>query len=186
MTTTTGRESDRVPTLLGRAKTVGRLGPTTEGQARKRDASSFALLDPRAIAQQVYERVRDLADAKDVDVIVHCACNRVWVQRNEFTEALYELVANAVQATRRGYPVVIDVSDTCEGDVLWQIQDAGRGTSERPLSKLRQPLHAEWQEGSGLGVAFPTAVVENHGGILRFESAPGVGTTASILLPGQR
>jgi signal transduction histidine kinase len=175
-----------VPTLLGRAKTVGRLGPTTDVQASKRDASSFALIDPRAIVQQVCERVRDLADAKDVDVIVHCACNRVWVQPNAFTEALYELVANAVEATRRGHPVIVDVSDTGEGDVLWQVQDAGKGTSERPPSKLRQPLHAEWQESSGLGVAFPTAVIENHGGILRFESAPGVGTTASILLPGQR
>lgn len=171
----------RSKTLLGRAKTIGRLA--ADLRALSCDASSFVSLDADDLARQVRDRVRDRADAKDVDVVLHCTCSRVWVQPHSFSEALYELFDNAVQATRKRHPVVVDVRDTVEGDVLWQIQDAGEGMSERVLAELAQPPHTVLQGGSILGVALAWAVVEKHGGSLRFESAPGVGTTASIWLP---
>jgi signal transduction histidine kinase len=37
--------------------------------------------------------------------------------------------------------------------------------------------------GLGLGLAISYGIVRQHGGELRFESAPGAGTTATILLP---
>ena len=71
----------------------------------------------------------------------------------------------------------IEVRRTPEGDVLWQIHDHGEGMSVHGLRALGQPT-------SGLGVMFAWAVVEHHGGLLHFESAPGGGTTATIWLPG--
>lgn len=82
--------------------------------------------------------------------------------------------------------MIVDVRDTSEGDVLWQIQDAGEGMPEEILAALGQARPAISDGRSGLGVAFAWAVVEKHGGLLRFESAPGVGTTASIWLPAKR
>jgi signal transduction histidine kinase len=184
--TASGTTLSRSKSSLARAKTIGRLDePAIDGLKRERP-STFALLDARELAQQVCERVRDRAEAKDVDVVLHCACSRVWVQPNAFQEALYELLANALQVTRRGYPAIIDVRETGDGGVLWQIQDSGEGMPERaPAESGRLPHPAELG-GRGLGVAFSRAVVEGHGGTLRFESAPGVGTTASIWLPGKR
>jgi signal transduction histidine kinase len=89
------------------------------------------------------------------------------VEPTSFADALGELLDDAVRATRRGHPVVVDVHETHEGAVLWQIQDVGEGYPEQ-----------------GSGVALARVVAERHGGILRVESAPGVGTTVSVWLPG--
>jgi signal transduction histidine kinase len=79
--------------------------------------------------------------------------------------------------------VVLGVRATPDGSTLWEVQDAGEGTSDGPLSD-RAPSSGGVRP-SGLGVAFPAAIIEKHGGVLRFESAPGVGTTASIWLPAR-
>jgi len=161
------RESERAPDR--RAVTWG--------------ATEFVAVEARELARQVRERVRVRAAEKNCHVFVDCTYGWVWVQPPAFSEALYELLDNAVRATRTCHPVIVDVCDTTEGDVLWQVQDTGDGMSDRTLAELGQSPHARWADGSGNGVAFARAVVERHGGVLRFESARGVGTTASIWLP---
>jgi signal transduction histidine kinase len=107
---------------------------------------------------------------------VHCACGSIRVQSEMFSKALFNLLDNAIEATSSGHPVFIDASHTADGDLLWQIQDTGRGMDLDMLARLGEP-HA------GLGVALANAIIQQHGGMLRFESAPGVGTTASVWLP---
>lgn len=172
------RAESRSKTLLGRATTIARLRSVSW------DDRSLGLIEAHALAHQARERVRKCADEKDVDVVIYCTCSPLWVQPQTFGEALYELLDNAVRATRRRHPVMVDVRNSSEGDVLWQIQDAGEGMSEQALAKLGKPPQAVAE--SGLGVDFAWAVIEKHGGMLRFESAPGVGTTASIWLPAKR
>jgi len=209
-----GTQKQPAPTLTSRAKTLlGRAtpisvpsGPALGGQRRESPhrpedsvshdgpdrhavtwgATAFVSVDARDLARNVRERVRVQAVAKSSYIFVDCTCGRVWVQPAAFSEALYELLDNAVRVTRGCYPVIIDVRDTAEGDVLWQVQDAGEGMSDRALAELGQSPHATWAEGSARGVAFAWAVIERHGGLLRFESTRGVGTTASIWLPGAR
>ena len=41
-------------------------------------------------------------------------------------------------------------------------------------------------DGTGLGLSLVKVMAELHGGSLRLESEEGVGTTASVILPGQR
>jgi signal transduction histidine kinase len=81
--------------------------------------------------------------------------------------------------------VIVDVRDV-EGDVLWQVQDAGEGMVEGSLAKLGKLPETAGPGSARLGIARAWAVVEAHGGLLRFESAPGVGTTATIWLPRVR
>jgi hypothetical protein len=165
-------------TLLGRDEPVAILHGAP--------GSSFVAVDPREVATRARELVGDLARAKAVDVVIRCTCSRMWVEPQAFSEALYELLENAVRATRARHPVTIDVRDTAGGDVLWRVQDAGEGMTAETLTQLGEPFPAARPGVLCLGVALARAIVEAHGGLLRFESAPGVGTTASIWLPGAR
>jgi PAS domain S-box-containing protein len=199
----------RSRTLLGRAtptaqllepapgeRDPGHLKRLTDAVSRRSDLAadlrfpsweptSFVAVDAHELAEQAHERVRDRAHDKCVEVHLYCTCPRVWVRVRPFADALFELLHNAVRAAATHCPVVVEVQDTNEGDVLWQIQDSGEGMPGRVLAELGQPLRSPWG-GFGLGVALAWAVIERHGGLLRFESAPGVGTTTSIWLPGAR
>jgi signal transduction histidine kinase len=195
----------RSKTLLGRPEPISRLLAFARAQkdpkraARRRakaspsperwsplagDAAGFASVDPSELAQDVRERIRfrTAARSKPVYVVIQCSCDRVWVKPHAFSQALYELLDNAVRATQVGYPVIVDASNTAEGNVLWQVRDSGTGMSERTLAELGQTSPGV---GAGVGVALTWYIVDCHGGLLHFESTQGVGTTASIWLPGR-
>ena len=116
---------------------------------------------------------------------MHSTWARVVVRYDAFSEALFNLLANAIDAARPGYPIVAVVSGTGAGHVLWEIQDTGEGMSPEILSWLGEPFRTTRANGAGLGVALARAIIEEHGGMLRFESAPGIGTTASAWIPAQ-
>ena len=51
--------------------------------------------------------------------------------------------------------------------------------------QLDDPLQKRYA-GTGLGVPLAIAMTKLHGGSLRYESEPGVGTTAILTFPAQR
>jgi hypothetical protein len=146
---------------------------------------SFVPVAALDLAELARKMVRHRADQKDVEVVLRCTCRRVWVHRQSFVQALYELLDNAVRATSAQHCVMVDACEVGEGDLLWQILDPGHGMPERVLAELGEPPHVASGRTSGVGVALAWAVVERHGGLLRFESVPSVGTTVSIWLPGR-
>ena len=162
-----------------------KLPPSNHASDLPPKPNGFVTLDPRKLTVDVVARIRERADQKTVDVVVHCAAAKVYAEPRGLSAALYELLDNAVRASREGHPVMVDVRETREGGVLWQIQDAGEGMSAERLGELEE-LRGRARSthgGAGLGLAFAGAVAEKHGGALQFESALGVGTTASLWLP---
>ena len=74
--------------------------------------------------------------------------------------------------------MIVEARDADEGGVLWRIQDGGRGLSEEDLASLGR------QGSPSLGLWLAWTIIERHDGRLRFESTVGLGTTASVWLPG--
>lgn len=191
----------RAKTLLGRpGGTVRLLEPALGALARELrraelldapasppadGAPPFVVVDARELVEEVARRVREHSGGRDVPVEIRCTSRGARVQPVAFSAALFELLENAVRASHDGQSVLVDVRDTGHGDVLWQIQDAGAGISEQGLASLGQLPLAGSSGSAGLGVALAWAIIERHGGLLRFESAPGVGTTAIIWVPGR-
>jgi len=64
-----------------------------------------------------------------------------------------------------------------------EIRDNGCGIKEEELEKIFTPFFTTKQKGSGLGMAISLKIIEEHGGLLRIDSAPGEGTTVAVLLP---
>jgi signal transduction histidine kinase len=55
--------------------------------------------------------------------------------------------------------------------------------SEELLARLGEAFATETDGGTGLGVLLARSVAHQHGGELRYDSALGRGTTASLELP---
>jgi signal transduction histidine kinase len=63
------------------------------------------------------------------------------------------------------------------------IADRGQGMDERTRARIFEPFFTTKKKGTGLGLAIAKQIVEQHGGSIRVESAPGEGTRFTIELP---
>ena len=88
-------------------------------------------------------------------------------------------------AADRGEPGAGGVNDA--GAVRIDVCDDGPGMSPEVLARVGQPFFTTKDPGTGtgLGVFLARAVFERLGGSLRYDSAPGRGTTAAVALPAR-
>lgn len=103
-------------------------------------------------------------------------------------EVVLRLAGNAVKFTPDGGCVGVAVSRTDEGGVL-TVTDNGIGIPEEEQRRIfgRFERGADMQEraiqGVGLGLSIVSTVVRRHGGSIEVDSAPGRGTTLTVVLP---
>lgn len=109
--------------------------------------------------------------------------------REDFERALGNLLRNACEALgEAGGEVVIRASEEGEGVVL-EVADSGPGIHdvEACLVPFASSKKGRGQAHSGLGLPIVRRIVESFcGGRLEFESAPGEGTKARLVLPRAR
>ncbi|HVP85559.1 MAG TPA: ATP-binding protein [Rhizomicrobium sp.] len=102
--------------------------------------------------------------------------------------AVHGVLHNAVKFTPKGGRVSVTASRARDG-VRLAVEDTGVGMQPedievvvRPFHRLRSALDGQHQ-GTGLGLPFAKAIVEQHGGTLTIYSMPGEGTRVEIVLP---
>lgn len=64
-----------------------------------------------------------------------------------------------------------------------RVGDSGIGIPEEHIERIFDPFFTTKEGGSGLGLAVVAGLVEQNGGRILVESAPGEGTTFRVLLP---
>lgn len=110
------------------------------------------------------------------------------LDRKRILFALQALLDNALKFTSAGGRVSLEAH--CEEDkVRVAVQDNGSGIPREELPKVFEkfyqidPDHTGQVRGFGLGLFYARLYVQEHGGSLRLESEPGMGTTATMTLP---
>ena len=104
------------------------------------------------------------------------------IDEKQLQEVFMNLLTNARDAiSGEG---IIEVMTSCERDFISiNIKDSGSGMSEDTLAKIFDPFFTTKEKGTGLGLPVCYGIVKAHGGELKYESIPGEGTIATILLP---
>ncbi len=96
--------------------------------------------------------------------------------------ALTNLLDNAIRASATGAAVEIGAR-ACESGVEIEVVDHGAGLSAGDLARVFDAFVSLRPGGSGLGLTISRQIVEQLGGTLVLESAPGRGTVARLRLP---
>lgn len=112
------------------------------------------------------------------------------VDRDEFADALAELINNAARRSAAGSEVVLRasvLSPPVKGDSLLQVQvvDQGGGMTSAEVGKAFDPFFTSRPDGTGMGLAIVRRTVEKHGGEITLASEVGKGTTVTMTLPMQ-
>jgi PAS domain S-box-containing protein len=102
-------------------------------------------------------------------------------------QVMINLIQNACQAlpdVRRSISLstVYDEKTSC---IVVKVQDEGVGIPPEALPHITAPFFTTKSDsgGIGLGLSISSRIIKEHGGTLTFNSEPGRGTTAEIILP---
>ena len=105
---------------------------------------------------------------------------------DRLVQVFTNLISNAVRFSPRGQSVTVSLRTTSTSVVVF-VSDRGPGIPlefrRRIFGKFQQADPTGSAGGAGLGLSIVRAIVERHGGSIRFDSAPGHGTTFITELP---
>ncbi len=104
---------------------------------------------------------------------------------SQINQVLLNLITNAVQAMQ-GERGTIDLTTRVEGEgVVVEVADDGAGIPPDVLPKIFDPFFTtkEVGKGTGLGLSISYKIIQQHGGNIRVESTPNVGTKFTVWLP---
>ena len=106
--------------------------------------------------------------------------------RSRIRQAASILLDNAVKYTPEGGKVTVAVRDA-DGWAELEVSDTGVGIPEDQLPLVFERFHradpSRTAGGFGLGLSIARQIAEAHGGRIEVESAPGEGSTFTLLLP---
>jgi len=102
--------------------------------------------------------------------------------RDQFVQALLNLVLNAVDATSKGGRIVIRAEQWSD-ELHVSVCDDGHGIAPEHAARLFQPYFTTKKHGTGLGLFVTRKLIADHGGTVECESAPGGGSLFRLRLP---
>jgi two-component system, sensor histidine kinase FlrB len=116
-------------------------------------------------------------------VIDNAACDmKILCNVSVMVGAIVNLINNALQAGSGNLRVVLS-SHVDTGNVFISVADNGPGMDAGTQHKVQEAFFTTKPQGTGLGLSVVRAVAKAHRGDFLLSSAPGCGTTATIVLP---
>jgi signal transduction histidine kinase len=104
------------------------------------------------------------------------------VDGEQLWQALLNLIRNSLEAMPEGGELTIGTWGDSK-QVRLRVTDTGKGMTETQLEQVFKPFFTTKARGTGLGLTLVQQIVTEHGGHLECESAPGKGSTFTIILP---
>jgi signal transduction histidine kinase len=147
------------------------------------------VLEPTDLVQLVRDAIDEYKNARRHRLVIDVRAKSIAGQFDgpRLERALDNLVANAIKYSPGGGDIRLEVS--AGGD--WAkvvIRDHGVGIPAQDLPHVFEPFRrganvVDRIRGTGIGLANARHIVEQHGGALSVESAPGEGSTFIVRLP---
>lgn len=148
-------------------------------------------VDLAELVEEVHAELLDTHDTRTADIAIEIDRDvpPVTGDRAQLSQALHNLVGNAMKYGRAGSPVTIKLWRYTNGMVRLAVGDEGEGIAPEHIPRLTErfyrvdPGRSRAVGGTGLGLAIVKHIVERHRGRLDIASHVGRGTVVTILLP---
>lgn len=170
------------------AERVRAIVTELHGFARSHDSGEHRLLVLNDVVQSslrlIGNHIRKATGAFSVALMRDLPPVRGNAQRLE--QVVINLVLNSCQALQSRDAMISIETGRADSRLFIRVTDGGRGIREEELGMIKDPFFTtkRAEGGTGLGLAVSERIVQEHGGELTFESAPGRGTVATLFVPG--
>lgn len=138
--------------------------------------------------------VEDLAFSREVRVEQPTVSDATIVScdATALSEALVQLMRNAITHSQPGDTVRLNVQVHSDGMLSVSVADSGPGIEPAYLARCLAPLEVRYDALAnnsnriGMGIPLARAIARAHGGTVEIRSAPRQGTTALLVIPAER
>ena len=177
-------QSDRLTDLVQDILNLSRLEVSQENV-------QFAPVDLNAVVEEVVIAHEPRAAAAGLELSFERSAilTPVWADRNQLTQAVTNLVGNAINYTPSGQVQVTTCLDKGDRQACLQVRDTGMGIEPEDMPHLFERFYRGERVGSlnipgtGLGLAIVKEIVDLHGGRIEVKSQPNEGSTFRVWLP---
>ena len=156
-------------------------------EAGRLDAT-YRRTDLGQLTSELASMFQSAAERAGLDLQIECPGETVaYVDRDQWSKVVLNLVSNALKFTFEG-GVTVSVG-SADGQVVLSVADTGTGIPEDDLPRLFERFHrvrgtrSRTHEGTGIGLALVSELVQAHGGTVEVVSKPGQGSTFTVRLP---
>lgn len=148
-------------------------------------ALEIEAVDLARIVSHVTKLLRPEASARQVKLATSVAPDLPILQADggQLTQAVLNLVINALQAVGTGGCVCLRVTVAPEQEIRLEVQDTGPGVPPERLGEVFEPYFTTKEEGSGLGLWIAQQIAVAHGGTLEVRNAAEGGAVFCLRLP---
>ncbi|WP_276360251.1 ATP-binding protein [Daejeonella sp. H1SJ63] len=145
------------------------------------------ILEPVVVRKIIDQSVELYRQSENTVIRIDDQCKqkvRIKADRDQLLRCFNNLIKNAIEARQEGKQCLIDIRVYCEKNRIYiEVRDNGKGIPNSVRDKIFVPNFTTKSSGTGLGLAFVKQAIENIDGSIRFETAPGLGTTFYIMIP---
>ena len=184
------QEQDYAATMVAEVDRINRVVSNLLSLARPLETKPVDCSIPELVSH-VARLVADDARSRNVPLAIDIPADigRCRVDPNQLTQALLNLLLNALQAVEPGGSIRIGADTDAAGDLRIWVSDDGHGIPQEHVDKIFDPFFTTRSRGTGLGLAIVHQIVENHNGNIAVESPVTErkrGTRFTIRIPGVR
>ena len=135
---------------------------------------------------------RALLNKIEIQIQIPTDLPKLIADNRRLKQILVNLLSNAVKFTPQDGTVNLDANVNGDGRFVIRISDTGAGMNQQEIEtaltrfgQVSRDTRSD-QEGTGLGLPLTRDLIELHGGEMEISSTPNVGTTVSVIFPGDR
>ena len=180
---------DQVDSMINRLMTYAQIAQTNTVNFNVEEAISFVVNEQRSLAKQYDIETSPTEDARKTKILM---------DKEAFFTILRELIKNAVEASAPGTLLLISLDEEILNEkrlvsnhalargsyIEIVVSDQGRGMTPREIAAAFDPFYSVSSDpGRGMGLSSVQSSIEMARGAIDIESAPGVGTNVTVLLP---
>jgi two-component system, NtrC family, sensor kinase len=105
--------------------------------------------------------------------------------RQSLHQVFINMLTNAIHAMPSGGELSVSAALGPDGKIVITVRDTGSGISEEHLPYIFDPFFTtkKVRQGTGLGLSVSYGIIKKHGGRISVDSAPGKGSTFTVVLP---
>lgn len=149
-----------------------------------------ARLNPKLIVQQTILNLQDIAQEKNVQLLIGTVIDAytVWADENMTKIVLRNFIVNAIKFSPTGAQILVAVHETEGNQVCFVVKDSGTGIKPEDLPKLfgHEPFTTKGtadEKGTGFGLMLCKDLISQNGGEIGVHSVWGKGSDFYFTLP---